>query len=307
MRSRAVEPLLSDRLERVLVLRARARSTFALLILMAAFCMPAFCALGEAGQRASRENSSRSQNAGDRLRAYGYVGDGSGKTLASRFASLEAARLVYPHAIRFDRHPRLGRLTGHHQRQFPPPTEFKSTCRQVLASSTNPSSAEPPRSKSTAGDATRRVFLLEHQARIFSSTVLPKLFITRILYCATSGFTQPLQAPRYAINIRQNRDSGGFVLEDVIIAAYSAKFSWVGYVNGVGTSNTNWRDVIMTGGEYNPVDARAGMTEVGVTFTSNKNEDRSVVYNLDNVQVGAVPPRRSNSSSGARRPKITDR
>lgn len=92
----------------------------------------------------------------------------------------------------------------------------------------------------------------------------------------------------YAINIRQNRDSGGFNLEDVFIGSYSADFSWKGFVYAVGTTATNWRDVVMSGGEYNPESKRAQATKIGVTFSSFNNEDRSVVYNMDNVQVGAV-------------------
>lgn len=228
----------------------------------------------------------------DMLRSYGFVGGGVGSTLASKFSTLAAAQAVYPHAIALTDTLDWAAVQG-----------WINAVNALPLLQANGVAILFP-----AGDVIINRPIVSGAKALFMRGAGP--FATRIL-CNTAGndlFQHGLTSQGlfaafemadiglactvagvgYAINIRQNMSTGQFRLENVRFTSFSASFSWLGYVNAEGTTHTILRNVYASGGEFNPPDQQAAMTQVGYQFNSPNNNNRSFVFYFDNCEIGAI-------------------
>ena len=137
-------------------------------------------------------------------------------------------------------------------------------------------------------------------------TALPPLctFMVRDvgLYIGVAG------TPGYAINIRQDMNSGGFMLDNVVFGNFGPFQHWKGYVLAEGTTRTVVRDVFASGGEFDTPERWALGVQHGFTFYSPNNSNKSFVFYFDNCNVSAIrnaiyvniagPPGNSGSIEG---------
>ena len=222
-----------------------------------------------------------------RLAAYGFLGDGSGETLAAVYPSLAAARQVYPHAasladtldwaalqavlddVAFE--PYLNGV----ELDLPP-------CDAILNRPLK-TGARPVTVRGAGPRVTRLIWAadcagwehgLEGDAPVYYATF------------QMDGVGLWASVPAgVALNVRFHTGSGTFILTDVVIEGFSDDAKWSKAINALGATQSNFTRLKTSNGAYNP--GHANPTPVAIDFFSDDESRKTFVVLFHDCDVSA--------------------
>jgi hypothetical protein len=221
------------------------------------------------------------------LRLYGLLADGSGATLGSVYSTLAQAQQVYPFATSLDQTLDWAAI----QQALNLPTFGGAVILlppgDMMINSPLVSGAGPVYIRGD-GPFTSRLILTGGTDLFQHGLAGPPVYGAAFelhdagLYCNASG-------AGYAINIVQDTNTGVFKLTNVRIAPFSGIYAWQGYISAQGITFSMFRDLYCTGGEFNPPDQQADMTQIGITVYAGAS-GTTASYNLvfENCYIGAI-------------------
>lgn len=234
----------------------------------------------------------------DLLLSYGFVGNGLGTPLSSKFATLADAQVVYPHAIALtdtldwaaiqaviNASPTVG--PGYAPSSPPPGCIIQLPPGDVIINESI-STGNQPFAMWGAGQFETRIILtgpvdlFRHgmaagQPQTFRPFDLHNLGI----YCQTAN-------AGWLLNIRQVTSFGHLYLENIATGANDevGLGNFKGWINAVGITTTKIRNCQFAGGTFNPNLTHA--VQVGICITSSTNTDKSFDIVIDNSYMDCV-------------------